>query len=187
MSCHRRQVECLGFVGVVSAAISKSCDTGLPFVWQWSCGHEWGILCCTIRYPNLVSLGIVLLADLSTCSRNFRLGKNKMFFKINLLLSQKNCYRLLRKVFVLDVTEVFLDLRNLWQSLLSLKRNLNQISLNYVSGSAKMRFKNFSGFFATNRLATCDGLKHKNADAIFTTAQMPLLLLYLRLPLWSIN
>lgn len=46
-----------------------------------------------------------------------------------------------------------------------------------------MDFKNFSLFFATNKLTTCNRLKHKDADVIFSTAEIPPLLLYLRLPL----
>lgn len=56
-----------------------------------------------------------------------------------------------------------------------------------MSGSAKGILRIFSAFFATNKLSTYTGLKHEDTDVIFNTAQIPLLLLYLRLPLQSLT
>lgn len=54
---------------------------------------------------------------------------------------------------------------------MSSERNLNQINVYYMSGSAKsiLRFF-FSAFFVTNKLSTCSELKH---IVIFSAAQVP--------------
>lgn len=62
-------MEFLAFVSVTSQLpLNPAILLFLPLGSAVSCGHGWGILHdCLIKYPSLVSLGSLLLADLLTC------------------------------------------------------------------------------------------------------------------------
>ena len=132
-----------------------------------SCGHERSMLqVCLIKYSPKWGF-FRWFPALPTCGRSFWLEKSRVYCKMNVLFWKLVLTAQKSAVCVGSGTDVSRTLKPLAKRcLMSLERNLNQRNVCYMSGSAKCILRIFSAFFATNKLSTCKGLKHENADVI---------------------